>query len=132
MVIFFYKKWKKYNEIKLTKNKMNLNIRKMTNHPPSPASNSNWVIAYYYKYYSLIFDRQSFRKKQEKKTSVPFSMAILIGNEELMHECSPKHLSLETARMQLDKRRRGRRKEENSERLKRYVKQAQKNEFPTS
>ena len=26
----------KYNEIQLTKNKMDLNIRKMTNHPPSP------------------------------------------------------------------------------------------------
>ena len=34
MVIFY--KWKKYNEIPLTKNKMDLNIRKMTNHPPSP------------------------------------------------------------------------------------------------
>ena len=33
----FYKKWKKYNEFQLTKNKMDLNIRKMTNHPPSPA-----------------------------------------------------------------------------------------------
>ena len=32
----FYKKWKKYNDIQLTKNKMDLNIRKMTNHPPSP------------------------------------------------------------------------------------------------
>ena len=32
----FYKKWKKYNEIQLTKNKMDLNNRKMTNHPPSP------------------------------------------------------------------------------------------------
>ena len=29
-------KWKKYNEIQLTKNKMDLNIRKMTDHPPSP------------------------------------------------------------------------------------------------
>ena len=36
MVIFF-RKLKKYNEIQLTKNKMDLNIRKMTNHPPSPA-----------------------------------------------------------------------------------------------
>ena len=34
MVIFF-KKWKKYNKIQLTKNKMDLNNRKMTNHPPS-------------------------------------------------------------------------------------------------
>ena len=30
----FYKKWKKYNKIQLTKNKMDLNIRKMTNHRP--------------------------------------------------------------------------------------------------
>ena len=37
-MVIFYKKWKKYNEIQLTKNKMDLNIRKMTNHPPSPAS----------------------------------------------------------------------------------------------
>ena len=33
----FYKKWKKYNEIQLTKNKMDLNNRKMINHPSSPA-----------------------------------------------------------------------------------------------
>ena len=59
-MVIFYKKWKKYNEIRLTKNKMDLNIRKMiliitvltatsgsmpiivavrkmTNRPPSPA-----------------------------------------------------------------------------------------------
>ena len=36
-MVIFCKKWKKYNEIQLTKNKMDLNIRKMTNHPPSPA-----------------------------------------------------------------------------------------------
>ena len=35
-MVIFYKKWKKYNEIQMTKNKMDLNIRKMTNHPPSP------------------------------------------------------------------------------------------------
>ena len=35
-MVIFYKKWKKYDEIQLTKNKMDLNIRKMTNHPPSP------------------------------------------------------------------------------------------------
>ena len=33
--VIFNKKWKKYNEIQLTKNKMDLNIRKITNHPPS-------------------------------------------------------------------------------------------------
>ena len=37
-MVIFYKKWKKYNEIQLTKNKMDLNIRKMTNHPPSPVN----------------------------------------------------------------------------------------------
>ena len=33
-MVIFYKKWKKYNEIQLTKNKMNLKNRKITNHPP--------------------------------------------------------------------------------------------------
>ena len=32
----FYKIWKKYNEIQLAKNEMDLNNRKMKNHPPSP------------------------------------------------------------------------------------------------
>ena len=31
----FYKIWKKYNEIQSTINKMDLNNRKMKNHPPS-------------------------------------------------------------------------------------------------
>ena len=39
-MLIFYKKWKKCNEIQLTKNKMDLNIRKMTNQPPSPARNT--------------------------------------------------------------------------------------------
>ena len=34
-MVIFYKKWKKYNETQLTRNKMDLNIQKMTNHPPS-------------------------------------------------------------------------------------------------
>ena len=38
-MVIFYKKWKKYNEIQLTKNKMDLNIRKMANQPPSPVNN---------------------------------------------------------------------------------------------
>ena len=35
-MVIFYKKWKRYNEIQLTKKKMDLNIRKMTKiiHPP--------------------------------------------------------------------------------------------------
>ena len=35
-MVIFYKKWKKYNEIQLTKNKIVLNNRQITNHPPSP------------------------------------------------------------------------------------------------
>ena len=36
MVVFYKKKWRKYNEIELTKNKTDLTNRKMKNHPPSP------------------------------------------------------------------------------------------------
>ena len=43
-MVIFNKKLKKYNEIQLTKNKMDLNIRKMTNHPPSPVANEVRVI----------------------------------------------------------------------------------------
>ena len=42
-MIILYKKWKEYNEIQLTKNKMDLNIRKMTNHPPYPESITNYI-----------------------------------------------------------------------------------------
>ena len=35
-MVIFKKKLKKYNEIQLTKNNVDLNNRKMTNHPPSP------------------------------------------------------------------------------------------------
>ena len=35
-MVKFYTKWKKYNEIQLTKKQNDLNIRKMTNHPPAP------------------------------------------------------------------------------------------------
>ena len=41
-MIKFYKKWKKYYEIQLPKNKMDLNNRKTTNHPPSPVIEKNW------------------------------------------------------------------------------------------
>ena len=39
MKYVFYKEWKKYNEIQLTKNKMDLDNRKK-NHPPSPTYHS--------------------------------------------------------------------------------------------
>ena len=35
-MVIFYNKWKKNNEIQLTKNKMDLNNQKMKNHPLSP------------------------------------------------------------------------------------------------
>ena len=44
-MVIFYKKWKKYNEIQLTKNKMDLNNRKMKKHPPSTV-----IFIYIYKY----------------------------------------------------------------------------------
>ena len=35
-LLVFYKIWKKFKKIQLTKNKMDLNNQKMKNHPPSP------------------------------------------------------------------------------------------------
>ena len=43
-MVIFDKKWKKYNEIQLTKNQMDLNIRKMTNHPLSLELNNEVFI----------------------------------------------------------------------------------------
>ena len=40
-MVTFYKKWKKYNEIQLTKNKMDLSNRKMKNRSPSPVPFKN-------------------------------------------------------------------------------------------
>ena len=37
-MLVFYKKWKKYNEIQLTENEMDLNNQKMTNHQSSPVT----------------------------------------------------------------------------------------------
>ena len=48
-MVIFYKKWKKYYQIHFINNKMDLNIRKMTNHPPSPVdSRLNGKQAYHY------------------------------------------------------------------------------------
>ena len=41
--MILYKKLKKYNEIQLTKNEMDLHIRKMTNHPLSPRPKHKWL-----------------------------------------------------------------------------------------
>ena len=60
-MVVFYKIWKKYNEIHLTKNKMDLN-RNMKNHPPShvPYTTPISVIADEVTYiYSRIYGRGS-------------------------------------------------------------------------
>ena len=43
-MVIVYKKFKKYNEIQLTKNKMDLNNRKITNRPHSPVKKQNGLI----------------------------------------------------------------------------------------
>ena len=53
-MVIFYKKWKKYNEFQLTKNKMDLNIRKMTNHPPSPEFRPEVLL------YQQLFDHTTY------------------------------------------------------------------------
>ena len=40
-MVIFYKKWKMYNEIQLTKNKMDLNILKMTKSLHAAMESSN-------------------------------------------------------------------------------------------
>ena len=42
-MVMFYKKWKKYSETQLTKNKMDLNIRKI----PHDTTNSNFSTEHY-------------------------------------------------------------------------------------
>ena len=44
-IVLFYKTRKKYNEIQLTKNKMDFNIRKMIKHPPSSGHRSNTEVS---------------------------------------------------------------------------------------
>ena len=52
--VIFYKKSKKYNEIQLIKNKMDINIRKMTNHPPSPEVNI-WLKIFLYMHFCSLW-----------------------------------------------------------------------------
>ena len=42
-MVIFYKKSKKYNEIQLTRNKMDLNNQKIMHHPPSHEKSSQIV-----------------------------------------------------------------------------------------
>ena len=44
-LLVFYERWKKYNEIQLTKNKMDLRNRNLKNNPPSPILyNNTWNV----------------------------------------------------------------------------------------
>ena len=55
-MVIFYKKCKQYYEFKFKKNKMDLNIRKMTNHPPSHG-------------FSQTLEQGKARMKKDKKRS---------------------------------------------------------------
>ena len=43
-MVVYYKRWKKYNEIQLTKNKMDLNNQKIKNNGPLPKCNKDNMI----------------------------------------------------------------------------------------
>ena len=64
-MVIFYKKWKKYNEIQLTNNKMDLNNQKIKNHPSSPEQTSvkTHMIYIFVNYYilRLISDKNDIR-----------------------------------------------------------------------
>ena len=66
-MVLFYKIWKqKYYEIQSTKNRMGLNNRKRTNHPPSPEPcglfDYNYIFTFtrirYIAYYLTAFQRR--------------------------------------------------------------------------
>ena len=71
-MVIFYKKWKKYNEIQLAKNKMDLNIRKMTNHPPSPVHIKRQYILKINK--NPLENRQSTTQRMTSNTTQSFSL----------------------------------------------------------
>ena len=91
MVIFY----KKDNEIQLTKNKMDLNIRKMINRPPYPQLHSAIkASSMQYYYYNWYYDHFMNFAYYSGRPNLIFSMAI--ENWELVHECSPEHLRIGT------------------------------------
>ena len=66
-MVIFYKKWIQYNGIQLTKNKMDLNIRKITNHSPSP----------YLSYKNCLFFRDSVNSLVQYGLRKKFLIVIL-------------------------------------------------------
>ena len=81
---------------------MDLNIWKITNHPPSPELVS---------LVSLDFDRRNFGQSKDyfasRKRQTLFNMVT--GNLELMHECFPKHSRMGTAEWNKTKKQKVRR-----------------------
>ena len=58
-MVILYKKWKKYNEIQLTKNKMDLNIRKILNEIINIPNK-------YKKIKQIIWDEQKIKNKHNE------------------------------------------------------------------
>ena len=53
-MLIFYKNWKKYNEIQLTTNEMDLNNWKITNHPHSRVKSDYKVNVVYFWRWSIL------------------------------------------------------------------------------
>ena len=64
-MVIFYKNLKKYNEIQLTKNKMDLNIGKMTNHPPSSGTAYHILIKYNNNKHNIVTFYKIWKKYNE-------------------------------------------------------------------
>ena len=70
-MVIVYKKWKKYNEIQLMKNKMDLNNQKMTNHPPSPVTYLqlvNWHVHPKFVIFTIFYKNWLFHCHHEWKS----------------------------------------------------------------
>ena len=61
-MLVVYKKWKRYNEIQLTKNKIYLNDQKITNHPPS-----HGIVYYKHSHKSTFHIIESYFTQLKKK-----------------------------------------------------------------
>ena len=85
-MVIFYKKWKKYNEFQLTKNKMDLNIQKITSSTLPRKFHLDCNDLIYLKTFSRRFRNEAFnsgrwtrlvcRAPKRKKEEVPFKMTV--------------------------------------------------------
>ena len=62
-MVVFYKKWKNDNKIKLTKYKMDINIRKKINHPHSPVQSKE-------RSKNLLFDFDQYKDRVGSRSNV--------------------------------------------------------------